>query len=296
MAAQNKHGLGRGLGALLGDDGLNLGAETSNPQASDGSVKYVRVSDLTAGRFQPRREFDSEAIRALADSIREKGVLQPILVRKAGSGYEIIAGERRYRAACQAGLAEVPVIEKQLADNEALEIALIENIVRQDLTALEEAAGFEQLISRFSYTQEKLSSAVGKSRSYIANSLRLLSLPDGVKDFLKDGRLSAGHARALVGLENAAVLAAQIVREGLNVRQAEALAAAAKTPQNADKTGIKTKTAINKDSELTEIENSLSQKFGLKVQINAGKNGKGKVSFLYNDFSELESIIEKLEN
>lgn len=294
MAANNKHGLGRGLGALFGDEDLSLdmdGVVTSERH----TTKTAKIEDLIPGKYQPRQTFAADAINALADSIKEKGVLQPILVRKSGEKYEIIAGERRYRAARQAGLTEVPVIEKNMADNEVLEVALVENIVRQDLTALEEASGFEQLIKKFSYTQEKLSEIIGKSRSYITNSLRLLTLPDGVKVLLNQQKLTPGHARALVGRADAEQLAQKIVAEGLNVRQVEALVA-----ENKDSSPESKKPPLRpkpqKDADLSEIENSLSQKYGLKVQINTGKNGRGKIVLAYKDLSQLEKIIEKLEN
>lgn len=293
MAANNKHGLGRGLGALFGDEDLNLdmnGVVTSERH----TIKTIKIEDLIPGKYQPRQTFDASAINALADSIKEKGILQPILVRKSGGKYEIIAGERRYRAAKQVGLTEVPVIEKNLADNEVLEIALVENIVRQDLTALEEAAGFEQLIKKFSYTQEKLSEIIGKSRSYITNSLRLLSLPESVKALLNQQKLTAGHARALVGRSDAEQLAQKIITEGLNVRQVESLVSESKdSSPEPKKQPLRTKP--QKDADLSEIENSLSQKYGLKVQINTGKNGRGKIVLTYKDLSQLEKILEKLE-
>lgn len=293
MAANNKHGLGRGLGALFGDEDLNLdmnGVVTSERH----TIKTIKIEDLIPGKYQPRQTFDASAINALADSIKEKGILQPILVRKSGGKYEIIAGERRYRAAKQVGLTEVPVIEKNLADNEVLEIALVENIVRQDLTALEEAAGFEQLIKKFSYTQEKLSEIIGKSRSYITNSLRLLSLPESVKALLNQQKLTAGHARALVGRTDAEQLAQKIITEGLNVRQVESLVSESKdSSPEPKKQPLRTKP--QKDADLSEIENSLSQKYGLKVQINTGKNGRGKIVLTYKDLSQLEKILEKLE-
>lgn len=294
MAASNKHGLGRGLGALFGDEDLELNVDGVVAVSERHGIKMVKIDDLSAGKYQPRHSFDPEAINALAESVKEKGVLQPILVRKSGDKYEIIAGERRYRAARQAGLTEVPVIEKNLADNEVLEVALIENIVRQDLTPLEEAAGFEQLIKSFSYTQEKLAGIVGKSRSYITNSLRLLTLPEGVKALLNQQKLTAGHARALVGRDDAEQLAQKIAAEGLNVRQVEALVSEERdSSPESKKRSLREKP--QKDADLNEIENSLSQKYGLKVQINAGKNGKGKIVLAYNDLSQLEKIIEKLE-
>ena len=179
MNAVNKHGLGRGLSALLGDEDLNLDLDFLDEDKK--GVKIVKIQELHAGSNQPRTVFDEENIQTLVDSIKENGVLQPLLVRKDFEGYEIIAGERRFRAAMLAGLEEVPVIEKELSDSKAAEISLIENIIRQDLTDIEEAGGFSNLIEKYSYTQEQISEIVGKSRSYIANSLRLLSLPEEIK-------------------------------------------------------------------------------------------------------------------
>lgn len=288
MSAANKRGLGRGLEALLGDDDLSFDINISD---NEKSVKTLKVSELKAGKFQPRTEFNESQINALANSVKEKGILQPILVRKMSDGYEIVAGERRYRAAIIAGLTEVPVIEKEFSDNEALEIALIENIVRQDLNDIEEATGLAGLIDKFSYTQERLSHVIGKSRSYIANSLRLLSLPEEVKQLLKEKKISAGHARTLIGCKNALALAQKIIKDGLNVRQTEEFVSKLKNPVKKE---IKTKKI--KDSDLLQIEQNLTQKIGIKVQINTGKNGKGKVVLNYKDISELENIINKLEN
>lgn len=296
MAVNNKHGLGRGLGALLGDDSLDLNIDDFSAEQKQ-AVKTLPLNRLEAGKFQPRQTFDDEAINALTQSVKEKGILQPILVRKKGDKYEIIAGERRFRAAQKAGLSEVPVIEKNLADNEVLEVALVENIVRQNLTALEEAAGFDKLIQDFAYTQEKLSTVIGKSRSYIANILRLLSLPDSVKLLLNNGKLTPGHARALVGLERAEELAQKIVAEGLNVRQVEELVAKLKdSSPEAKKVPLNKKAQKVKDSELIEIEKGLTSRFGVKVQINNSKNGKGKIVLSYNNLSELESLLEKFED
>lgn len=293
MAAANKHGLGRGLGALFGDEDLNLDMENLTMGTDKSGIIMVKTADLIPGKYQPRKDFNDEAIDSLADSVKEKGILQPILVRRHADKYEIIAGERRFRAAKKAGLADVPVIIKEMSDNEVLEVALIENIVRQNLTALEEAAGLQQLMTTFSYTQEKLAKAVSKSRSYIANSLRLLQLPEDVKILLNEGKISAGHARTLVGLENAADLAHKIADEGLNVRQTEDLISALKQPE---KTKTLNKRKINlKDTELQAIENNLAQKFGCKVQINNGAKGKGKVVLSYTDLSQLENILEILE-
>lgn len=295
MVANNKHGLGRGLGALLGDDALDLNMDDFSAEQKQG-IKTLPLNKLVAGQFQPRQNFDDEAIQALASSIKENGVLQPVLVRKKGDKYEIIAGERRFRAAQLAGLTEIPVIEKNLADNEVLEVALVENIVRQNLTALEEASGFEQLIKDFMYTQEKLSAVVGKSRSYIANSLRLLTLPNAVKLLLNNGKISSGHARALVGLEDAEKLAQKIVAEGLNVRQVEELVAKLKNSSpESKKQPLRQNAPKIKDSELVEIEKDLTNRFGVKVQINNSKNGKGKIILSYNSLPELEAVLEKFE-
>jgi ParB family chromosome partitioning protein len=291
MSAQNKHGLGRGLEALFGDEDIDLNLD-GEPKGSTGGIKMLSMKLLKAGKFQPRRSFNLEAIHTLAESIKEKGILQPILVRKVGEGYEIIAGERRFRAAQEAGLEEVPVIEKEFSDNEALEVALIENIVRQDLSPIDEAYGLDRLLRQFSYTQEKLGQVVGYSRSRIANSLRLLSLPTDVKKMVNEGKLTAGHARTLVGLENAAELAGEIIKNDLSVRQTEELIA--KYKNNKEKQTVK-KEKAPKDQDLTNIEAELSKKFGLKVQINAGQKGKGKVILMYNDLSELEKIIDQLE-
>ena len=284
--SSNKHGLGRGLEALLGDEDLNFDFDLSDNEKS--GVKTIDISLLQAGRFQPRTFFDENKIDGLAQSISENGILQPLLVRKIGNKYEIIAGERRYRAAVRAGLTEVPVIEKEFTDDKALEIALVENIVRQDLNDIEEAKGYQQLMEKFFYTQEKISQIVGKSRSYIANSLRLLNLPEDVKKLIETSVLSAGHARCLVGVENASKLAQKIVEDGLNVRQTEDLISGIKKSD-------KVKTNKVKDIELMQLEKSLSEKIGLKVQICAGKKGKGRVVLNYQDLSELENIINKLE-
>ena len=287
MPANNKHGLGRGLGALFGEEDFNLDIDALT--TDENGIKMLALEKLMPCAFQPRKNFEKEAIEELANSIKEKGVLQPVLVRKSADKYEIVAGERRFRAAALAGLKEIPVIEKDLKDNEVLEVALIENLVRKDLLPLEEARGLESLMNKFHYTQERLAQTVGKSRSNITNILRLLTLPETVQKMLDDGRLSAGHARALVGRENAAALAEKVVREGLSVRQTEALVSAPK----AQKPAPKTPKIKNKD--LTQLEKDLSQKLQLKVQISVAENGSGRVVINYNQPAELEKIIEKLE-
>lgn len=287
MPANNKHGLGRGLGALFGEEDFNLDIDALT--ADENGIKMLALEKLKPCAFQPRKSFEKEAIEELANSIKEKGVLQPVLVRKSADKYEIVAGERRFRAAALAGLKEIPVIEKDLKDNEVLEVALIENLVRKDLLPLEEARGLESLMNKFHYTQERLAQTVGKSRSNVTNILRLLTLPETVQKMLDDGRLSAGHARALVGRENAAALAEKVVREGLSVRQTEALASAPKTQKPAPKT------PKIKDKDLTQLEKDLSQKLQIKVQISVAENGSGKVVLNYTQPAELEKIIEKLE-
>ena len=301
MNANNKKfGLGRGLEALLGDEDINLDLDSETADVSNlventvfkSEKNKVKISDIVPCSFQPRTEFDREALESLAQSIKEKGVLQPLLVRKKNDKYEIIAGERRWRAAQLAGLDEVPVIVKDLNDSETLEIALIENLQRENLSAIEEAEGLNRLMSEYAYTQEIIGKVIGKSRSYIANTLRLLGLPEEIKQLVKENKLSAGHARALIGCENASELANKIVKEGLIVREAEALAANAK--------GINVKNIAPKqpkpvDRDLEKIMADLEEKLKLKVKINAGKKGKGSITLHYNTPAELSSLLDILE-
>lgn len=280
--------LGRGLGALLGEDD-NL--DFQNSETNKAAQNKIDINQIVPGKYQPRTEFDQEALNSLASSIKEKGILQPLLVRKTGDKYEIIAGERRWRAAKLAGLQEVPVIEKDLSDQEVLEVALVENLLRENLSAIEEAEGMQRLIDEFSHTQEALSQIVGKSRSHVANMLRLLSLPESIKNLIKEGKLSAGHARALVGLDNAEAIAKQIVEKGLSVRQVEELVAKLKdkTPQPS------AKKASSKDEDITEIEKDLIKKLGLRIKISPSKQGGGKVVMQYASVAELDMILSILE-
>ncbi len=280
--------LGRGLGALLGEDD-NL--DFQNSETNKAAQNKIDINQIVPGKYQPRTEFDQEALNSLASSIKEKGILQPLLVRKTGDKYEIIAGERRWRAAKLAGLQEVPVIEKDLSDQEVLEVALVENLLRENLSAIEEAEGMQRLIDEFSHTQEALSQIVGKSRSHVANMLRLLSLPESIKNLIKEGKLSAGHARALVGLDNAEAIAKQIVEKGLSVRQVEELVAKLKdkTPQPS------AKKASSKDEDITEIEKDLIKKLGLRIKISPSKQGGGKVVMQYASVAELDMILNILE-
>lgn len=290
-----KKSLGRGLGALLGGDDVDLDVLMEMPVEKHQSenvqprnVNTININDLHAGKYQPRTEFDKEALDALVESIKEKGVLQPLLVRKQGNKYEIIAGERRWRAAKIAGLKEVPVIVKEFSDQEALEVALVENLLRENLSAIEEAEGLQRLITEFSHTQEALSQIVGKSRSHIANTLRLLNLPQEIQNMVKEGKLSAGHARALVGLDNAIELAKQIIAKDLNVRQVEELVAKQKEPK-------KEKIKVQKDQDLTDIEQDLNKELGLRIKITPSKLGGGKVVLQYASPAELDMIIDILD-
>lgn len=295
MSANNKkYGLGRGLEALLGDDEINLenvkdvDAFVNNTVFKEEGTIEINVKDIIPCKFQPRTIFDKEALADLSDSIKQKGVLQPLLLRRNDDKYEIIAGERRWRAAKMAGLKTVPALIKKLNDQETMEIALIENLQRENLSAIEEAEGFNRLMSEYHYTQDALSKIIGKSRSYIANMVRLLTLPTNVQDLVKDGKLSAGHARVLVGSPNALSLSEEIILKGLSVRQTE---------QMMTKSARQNKSAGSKimDSDIKNIISDLEHKLNLKVKISAGKNGKGSVTLKYNNPAELSSILDILE-
>lgn len=285
LEENKKKSLGRGLEALLGEDILNDDAPAVK------ASNFVNIKDIVIGQWQPRKDFNEESIKSLAESIKEKGVLQPLIVRQKGDQYELIAGERRLRASKEAGLTEVPVIIKEMSDNEVLEIALIENLLRENLSAIEEANAYQSLMDNFSHTQEKVASIVGKSRSYIANTLRLLSLPDEIKELVSSGKLSAGHARCLVGLDNALDLADKIIKEDLNVRQVESLVAKQKEgflPQTQ-------KPRQSKSSDVVDIEQDLNKKLGLRIKITPNKQGGGKVVLQYASVAELDMIINILE-
>ncbi|WOI12439.1 ParB/RepB/Spo0J family partition protein [Thalassospira lucentensis] len=283
MSEAKKRGLGRGLSALLGEEDEDVGAvvaggnENAAHPGPGGTTQLIAITDLKPSPFQPRSNFDDEAIDDLAASIRQKGIIQPILVRASSTGettYEIIAGERRWRAAQRAQLHEVPVLVRDFDDRETAEIALIENLQRQDLSPLEESEGYSRLMSDFSHTQEALAQALGKSRSHIANSLRLLTLPAPIKQMLSDRVLSPGHARALLGADNAVELATHIVRKGLNVRQTEKL-----VKTDGGKTARQKKSSstrgIEKDPDTVALERDLSNMLGLAVNIDFdGAGGK----------------------
>jgi ParB family chromosome partitioning protein len=277
--------LGRGLSALFGDDGEDH-AELDAVRQS----KSVAIGHLRPGRFQPRRDFDDAQMNSLVQSIKEQGVLQPLLVRRDADDpetYEIVAGERRWRAAQLAQLHEVPVVIRELTDAGALEIALIENIQRQDLNPLEEGEGYRRLVEEFQHTQEALSRAVGKSRSHIANTLRLLNLPTTVKDLLIGGDLTAGHARALLNLDDPDKLAKRIVAQGLNVRQTERLVRQAKAGARA------APAASRKDPDTVALERDLSDLLGLKVTVNFRGDG-GELVVHYKTLEQLDDVLHKL--
>jgi ParB family chromosome partitioning protein len=277
--------LGRGLSALLGEDAADYAALDQVR-----ATKTVPITSLKPGKYQPRRRFDEEEITALADSIKERGILQPLLVRRDpndATSYEIVAGERRWRAAQLAQIHEIPVIIKDLTDSGALEVALIENVQRQDLNPLEEAAGYNRLMEEFSYTQEGLSKIVGKSRSHVANTLRLLNLPALVRKFVEDGTLSAGHARALLNAENAEALARKVVSKSLNVRQTEKLV------QKARGGSDRVEREPAKDADTVALERDLSNMLGLKVSVKF-RAGGGELTIHYTSLDQLDDVLRRL--
>tara|TARA_B100001765_G_scaffold74193_1_gene45091 strand:- start:172 stop:1020 length:849 start_codon:yes stop_codon:yes gene_type:complete len=273
-----KKGLGRGLSSLLGDESKKI--ETNK----------ISITDLTRNKFQPRKHFGKDNLEELTNSIKEQGVIQPIVVRpdKVNTNkYEIIAGERRWLAAQNAGLHEVPVVILNVDDVKSLEFAIVENVQRQDLNPIDEARGYQRLIDEFNYNQEKLSKFIGKSRSYIANSLRLLSLTEDVLQMVEKGDLSAGHARTLIGLNNSTVIARKIIQKRLSVRQAEVL-----SRQFRDK---KFKLVQKKDPNILDLQKSLEEKTGLGVTVNNKKNNSGTITFEYGSLDQLDRIINTIK-
>ncbi len=270
-----KKGLGRGLSSLIGE--TKVENKTNN----------LSLADIVPNKYQPRKNFDEENLNDLVNSIKERGVIQPIIVRKSNtdnSKYEIIAGERRWLAAQKAGLREIPVVITDADDLKSLEFAIVENVQRHDLNPLEEAQGYKRLIDEFGYDQDKVSKFIGKSRSYISNSLRLLNLPKEVLDYVEQKKITAGHAKILVGLDNAVFLANKFIEKKLSVRQAENLVK------------ILRKSSKNKrriiDPNIQELENSISEKIGLNVSIKNSKNNKGVISFYYKELDQLNKIID----
>ena len=274
-----KKGLGRGLSSLIGE--TKVENKTNN----------LSLAEIVPNKYQPRKNFDEENLNDLVNSIKERGVIQPIIVRKSNtsnSKYEIIAGERRWLAAQKAGLHEIPVVVTDADDLKSLEFAIVENVQRHDLNPLEEAQGYKRLIDEFAYDQDKVSKFIGKSRSYTSNSLRLLNLPKEVLDFVEQKKITAGHAKILVGLDNAVFLANKFIEKKLSVRQAENLVKIfRKTKRN----------AFSKvDSNIRDLENSISEKIGLSVSIKNNKNNKGTISFYYKELDQLNKIIDIIKS
>ena len=274
-----KKGLGRGLSSLIGETKTEI------------NVNKLSISSLVTNKFQPRKTFDEENLKDLTNSIKERGIIQPIIVRKSSSNnskYEIIAGERRWLAAQKAGLHEVPVVITDVDDLKSLEFAIIENVQRNDLNAIEEARGYQRLIEEFSYDQEKVAKFIGKSRSHIANFLRLLALPETIIKLIETKRINPGHAKILVGLDNAEFIANKIVEKNLSVRQVESFVKIFKIKKKSLKSP--------RDVNLQSLENSIREKIGLNVLIKNKKNNTGSLVFQYRDLEQLNKIIEIIKS
>ncbi len=274
-----KKGLGRGLSSLIGETKTEI------------QTNKLSLSDVIPNKYQPRKNFNEDSLNDLTNSIKERGVIQPIIVRKSqseNSKYEIIAGERRWLAARQAGLHDIPVVITEVDDLKSLEFAIVENVQRHDLNPLEEAQGYKRLIDEFSYDQEKVSKFIGKSRSYITNSLRLLNLPSDVLKLIEDQKITAGHAKILVGLDNASFIAQKIIEKKLSVRQAENFVKIfKKRPSN---------TKITKDPNIKNLEQLVSDKTGLNVVIKNNNKNKGTITFSYHDAEQLDKIISIIKS
>ena len=279
MNSKIKKGLGRGLSSLIGETKIEI------------ATNKALIGELSPNKFQPRKNFDEESLNELTNSIKERGVIQPIIVRKSSDNktkFEIVAGERRWLAAQRAKLHEVPIVITDIDDLKSLEFAIVENVQRNDLNPLEEAQGYKRLIDEFSYDQEKVSKFIGKSRSYITNSLRLLTLPQEIFTMIENKQLTPGHAKILVGSENAVFIAKKIIEKKLSVRQSEKFVKLFKPK--------KQNLPNSKDLNIKDLEISISSKIGLKVDIQNKKNNKGKISFEYKDLDQLNKIIEVIKN
>ena len=273
-----KKGLGRGLSSLIGETKV------------EAQKNQLSISDIIQNKYQPRKIFDEKNLEDLTNSIKERGIIQPIIVRKSNddnSKFEIIAGERRWLAAQRAGLHNVPVVVTEADDLKSLEFAIVENVQRHDLNSLEEAQGYKRLIDEFSYDQEKVSKFIGKSRSYISNSLRILTLPEDVIKLIEAQKLSTGHAKILVGLDNASFVANKIIKNKLSVRQAENFVQLFKKKRQGSK--------VKKDTNILALELSISNKIGLNVDIQNSKRNKGKISFEYKGLDQLNKIIDLIK-
>ena len=298
MSSKNerKKGLGRGLSSFLDVDGFDDIVESKKDEdkgkSSSNNSSYLPIEHLVPNLNQPRKDFSTDELNSLASSIEETGIIQPILVRKNNDVYEIVAGERRWRAAQIAKIHEVPVLIKELTDEEVVKISIIENIQRVDLNPIEEANSYKQLIQDFGYTQEKVSASLGKSRSYIANSLRLLSLPESIIIFLKEGKLTSGHARALVGVKNSEFLARKIIEESLSVRDIENIV---KKGISQSDNIIKKGTSLKKDVDTLNLEQDLKLALGLKTTIDHNENsGGGRIVIKYKDLEQLDIFCSKI--
>jgi len=314
MAKVVRKGLGRGLSALLGDDrpviddpvvpgrstpddqgpSVTAGNEGAGTDSNNAGRRRLPIEFLERNSNQPRYHFDEAALEELSLSVKEKGLLQPILVRQTGpEKYQIVAGERRWRAAQMAGIHEVPVVVRELTDAEVLEIAIVENIQREDLSAIEEAAGYSKLIEEFGHTQEALSKIVGKSRSHITNLMRLLNLPQKVRDLVDNGRLSMGHARALLSAKDPVALAGKVVAEGLSVRQTEAAAKSGQPSKRKTSKSVGLGAVGDKDADTIALEKDLSAALSMKVRIDHKGEG-GLVTIEYKSLEELDELCSKL--
>ena len=275
---KNKKGLGRGLSSLIGDSEIKT------------SKDKISISSIIPNKNQPRKSFEKNSLDDLTNSIKERGIIQPLIVRKSDDEddkFELIAGERRWQSAQMAGLNEVPVVVISANDLKSLELAIIENVQRKDLNPIEEAESYKNLIEKFNYDQDKVSKFIGKSRSHISNSLRLLSLPEKILNLIRENKLSQGHAKILIGLENVVVLAEKIIKKNLSVRQTENLVRLLK---NGNKKVLK-----SKDPNITSIENDLTEKIGMRVSLKNSKNNSGYLTFEYKDNDQLDRIIKVIK-
>ena len=298
-----KQRLGRGLAALMGDldQPIEKKPDSVSENVAQKGERVVPIDRIRANPNNPRKIFDDAALDDLTNSIRKHGIVQPILVRPvegedlAGAEYEIVAGERRWRAAQKAALHHVPIIVREIADRQALELAIIENVQRADLNGIEEAFGYQQLIDEYDYSQNDLAQVIGKSRSHVANTLRLLKLPKNVQDFVSDGLLSAGHARTLVNAPNAKSLAKQIVEQGLSVRQAEMLAQ--EPEQNGESAGVsQIQSTASKTTDIVALEKRIEDALGLKIDIRHGDKNKGEIRIKYKNVDQLDEVCRRLED
>jgi len=274
-----KKGLGRGLSSLIGD------SEVTEKKTT------IPISSIVRNKYQPRKKFEKESLEELTNSIKERGIIQPIIVRKSDgqdNKFEIIAGERRWQAAQNAGLHEIPSVVIKADNLKSLEFAIVENVQRKDLNPIEEAEGYKRLIDEFNYDQEKVAKFIGKNRTHISNCLRLLSLPQKIIEYIIDEKISQGHAKILVGLKNAELLADKIISKKLSVRQTEALVRLTK--------GNNTSFKKSKDSNIQDIENQIMEKIGIRVHVNNKKNNSGTITFEYKDLDQMERIINVIKN